>query len=72
MGAHAVIQGEYVRVSVRVLSRDGTEEVAATRDLPIERHPTAARDLAADLADRGAADLIKQAKRDDEREAKRA
>ena len=72
MGAHAVIQGEYVRVSVRVLSRDGTEEVAATRDLPIKRHPTAARDLAADLADRGAADLIKQAKRDDEREAKRA
>jgi len=55
-----------------VLSRDGTEEVAATRDLPIESHPTAARDLAADLADRGAADLIKQAKRDDEREAKRA
>ncbi|EMA55575.1 MULTISPECIES: hydroxymethylbilane synthase [Halococcus] len=72
MGAHAVIQGEYVRVAVRVLSRDGTEEVAATRDLPIERHPTAARDLADDLADRGAADLIEQAKRDDEGEAKRA
>ena len=72
MGAHAVIQGEYVRVAVRVLSRDGTEEVAATRDLPIERHPAAARDLAADLADRGAADLIDEARADEEREAKRA
>ncbi|PSP73705.1 hydroxymethylbilane synthase [Halobacteriales archaeon QH_9_66_26] len=72
IGAHAVIQGEYVRVAVRVLSRDGTEEVAATRDLPIERHPAAARDLAADLADRGAADLIDEARADEEREAKRA
>ncbi|WP_049902428.1 hydroxymethylbilane synthase [Halococcus agarilyticus] len=72
MGAHAVIQGEYVRVAVRVLSRDGTEEVAATRDLPIERHPTAARELAAELADRGAADLIDEARADEEREAKRA
>ena len=72
MGAHAVIQGEYVRVAVRVLSRDGTEEVAATRDLPIERHPAAARDLAADLADRGAADLIDEARADEGREAKRA
>ena len=72
IGAHAVIQGEYVRVAVRVLSRDGTEEVAATRDLPIEHHPAAARDLAADLADRGAADLIDEARADEEREAKRA
>ena len=72
IGAHAVIQGEYVRVAVRVLSRDGTEEVAATRDLPIERHPAAARELAADLADRGAADLIDEARADEEREAKRA
>ena len=72
MGAHAVIQGEYVRVAVRVLSRDGTEEVAATRDLPIEHHPAAARELAADLADRGAADLIDEARADEEREAKRA
>ncbi|EMA42496.1 hydroxymethylbilane synthase [Halococcus saccharolyticus] len=72
MGVHAVIQGEYVRVVVRVLSQDGSEEVAATRDLPIERHPTAARDFAGDLADRGAADLIEQAKRDEEEEAKRA
>ena len=72
MGAHAVIQGEYVRVAVRVLSPNGSEEVAATRDLPIERHPTAARDLAAELADRGAADLIDEARMDGEREAKRA
>jgi hydroxymethylbilane synthase len=71
MGAYAVVQGEYVHTTVRVLSEDGTEEVAATRDLPVERHPEAARDLATELAEQGAADLIEQA-RDRDGEAKRA
>ena len=71
MGAYAVVQGEYVHTTVRVLGEDGTEEVAATRDLPIERHPEAARDLADELADEGAAELIEQA-RERDAEAKRA
>lgn len=71
MGVYAVIQGEYVHTIVRVLSEDGSEEVAATRDLPVEDHPAAARELAAELADRGAAELIEQA-RDGDRGAKRA
>ena len=71
MGAYAVLEGGYVHTSVRVLSEDGTEEVAATRDLPVERHPEAARDLAAELADDGAAELIERA-RDADEEAKRA
>ncbi|MFB6074786.1 MAG: hydroxymethylbilane synthase [Haloarculaceae archaeon] len=64
LGVHAVLQGAVVSTRVRVLSRDGTEEVSATRDLPVERHPEAAREFAADLADRGAADLIARAKRE--------
>jgi hydroxymethylbilane synthase len=71
MGAYAVVQGEYVHVAVRVFSEDGTEEVSATRDLPVERHPEAARELAAELADEGAAELIEQA-RERDGEAKRA
>ncbi|HET7324035.1 MAG TPA: hydroxymethylbilane synthase [Halococcus sp.] len=71
MGAYAVVEGGYVHTTVRVLSEDGTEEVAATRDLPVERHPEAARELAAELADEGAAELIEQARGRDE-EAKRA
>lgn len=71
MGAYAVVQGEYVHTTVRVLGENGSEEVAATRDLPVERHPEAAREFAVDLADEGAAALIDRA-RDGDRGAKRA
>lgn len=64
IGAHAVIRGEHVHTTVRVLNRDGTEEVRETRDLPVEYHGRAARDLAADLAERGAAELVEEAKRE--------
>jgi hydroxymethylbilane synthase len=74
MGVYARLQGEYVNVVVRVLSRDGTEEVAETRDLPVGRHPAAAREFGADLREQGAADLIEQAKRneDEQQEPARA
>jgi hydroxymethylbilane synthase len=71
MGAYAVVQGEYVHTVVRVLSEDGTEEVSTTRDLPVESHPEAASEFAADLAEQGAAELIEQARGTDG-EAKRA
>jgi len=64
IGAYALLQGSTVTTSVSVLSRDGTEEVAATREVPVERHVEAARAFAADLAERGADDLIQQAARD--------
>jgi hydroxymethylbilane synthase len=64
IGVHAVIRGEYVRARVRVLAQDGTEEIRATRDIPVERHPEAARVLAEELAEEGAADLIQRAKRE--------
>ena len=51
--------------------RDGTEEVAASRDLPVERHARAASELAADLREQGAAELIQRAKREEPDERKR-
>ena len=67
IGIYARLSGGVVHTSVRVLSQDGTETIQVTRDLPVERHIDAARDLAAELADRGADDLIKAARRDSER-----
>ena len=64
VGIYAVLRGEYVHTRVRVLSQDGTEEVEATRDLPVERHAEAAVELAEELAGRGAADLVERARRE--------
>ncbi|MBV0925355.1 hydroxymethylbilane synthase [Halomicroarcula limicola] len=64
IGVYATLEGGVVHTNVRVLSRDGDEEVRVGRDLPAERHVSAAVDLAAELADRGADDLIAEAKRD--------
>ncbi|WP_135827354.1 hydroxymethylbilane synthase [Halorussus halobius] len=58
IGVHALIQGEHVHVDVQVFSQDGEEVVEATRDLPVENHAAAAADLAAELAERGAAELV--------------
>jgi hydroxymethylbilane synthase len=71
IGVHAVVQGTVVHTVVRVLDRAGEEEVRASRDLPIERHPKAARSFAAELREQGAADLIAQAKREEADDAKR-
>ncbi|WP_424016018.1 hydroxymethylbilane synthase [Halorubrum xinjiangense] len=66
IGVSAMVQGEHIHVRARVLSTDGTEEVADTRDLPIRSHATAAAEFAADLADRGADDLIAEAREEAE------
>jgi len=64
IGIYAVVQGEYVHATVQVFDRDGEESVIASRDLPAPSHAKAAREFAADLADRGAAELIANARRD--------
>ena len=58
IGVSAIVQGEYVHTRVQVLGPDGQETVETTRDLPVTDHATAAVDLAADLRERGAAELI--------------
>ena len=64
IGVYARLQGAVVTTTVRVLDQTGTEEVVATRELPVERHAEAATEFAVDLADKGAADLIEEAKRE--------
>ncbi|WP_435177453.1 hydroxymethylbilane synthase [Halorussus sp. AFM4] len=74
IGVHGLIQGEHVHVDVQVFSQDGTEVVEASRDVPVENHVSAAKELAADLADRGADELIAAATADadaDDPEGKR-
>jgi hydroxymethylbilane synthase len=66
IGVTARLQGEYVHVDAVVCSTDGTEVVERTRDLPVEDHAAAARDLAADMAEDGAADLIARAREEAE------
>ena len=62
IGVYATLQGPYVHVTARVLSGDGREEVRETRDLPVDEHAAAAETFAASLADRGADDLIAEAR----------
>ena len=64
IGIYARLSGGVVHTSVRVLSQDGTENIQVARDLPVERHIDAAQELAAELAGRGADDLIETARRD--------
>ncbi|RJX42197.1 hydroxymethylbilane synthase [Halonotius aquaticus] len=61
IGVSAIVQGEYVHTRAQVLGPDGEETVEATRDLPITDHAAAAADFAADLRERGAAELIEAA-----------
>ncbi|UWG46439.1 Porphobilinogen deaminase [Halanaeroarchaeum sp. HSR-CO] len=64
VGIHAHIKGDAVETRVQVLSQDGQREIAESRDLDIENYAEAARTFAADLADRGASDLIEEAARE--------
>ena len=68
MGVHGLIQGENVHVDVQVFSQDGSEKIEATRDLPVQNHVAAAKDVAAELREKGAAELIEAAKREEPEE----
>jgi hydroxymethylbilane synthase len=71
IGVNAVVQGSVVHTNVRVLDRAGEEEVRSSRDLPVDRHPRAARSFAAELREQGAAELIADARREEPDDAKR-
>jgi hydroxymethylbilane synthase (EC 2.5.1.61) len=62
IGVHATLQGEYVHVSARILSGDGTETVSGSRNLPVDNHADAAVQFANKLAGRGADELIAAAR----------
>ena len=65
VGIHAVIRGEAVHVRAQVLDRAGEEQVTANRDLPVRTYVEGARAFAADLAERGARELVEAARADD-------
>ncbi|WP_232686738.1 hydroxymethylbilane synthase [Halobacterium zhouii] len=65
IGVHAVVQGDAVHADVQVFDRSGGQQVGESRDLDVENYADDARYLADDLRDRGAADLIEAAKRED-------
>ncbi len=72
IGVHAVVRGENIHVEAAVFGTEGESEITGTRDLPVEEYLGAARSFAADLRERGAADLIAEARVDaEDREAKR-
>jgi len=62
IGVHAKLQGKHVHTTARILSGDGEEEVQASRDLPVDDHANAAAEFADALAERGADDLIAEAR----------
>jgi hydroxymethylbilane synthase len=62
IGVYARLRGEYVHVTAVVAGLDGSETVAESRELPVERHAEAAAELAADLRGRGAAELVAAAR----------
>jgi hydroxymethylbilane synthase len=64
IGVHTLVQGEIVRADVQVFNRDGSEQVGETRELDAERYAEEARELARDLRDRGAADLVAEARKE--------
>jgi len=64
IGVHALVQGDIVRTAVQVFSRDGSEQVGETRELDAAHYAKEARELAADLRERGAADLVEEARRE--------
>ncbi|MFQ3476229.1 hydroxymethylbilane synthase [Halonotius sp. F2-221B] len=64
IGVNAILQGEYVHTRVQVLGPEGEETVEATRNLPVTDHADAAADFAAELRERGAAELIDAAEAD--------
>ncbi|MCU4753568.1 hydroxymethylbilane synthase [Halobacteria archaeon AArc-curdl1] len=66
IGIYAIVQGEHVHASVQVFDGDGEESVIGSKDLPVSRHATAAREFAQELAERGAAELIDAAREADE------
>jgi hydroxymethylbilane synthase len=71
MGVHAVIRGEVVHAQAQVLGRDGEEQVAANRDLPVRTYVEAAREFAGDLIERGADELVEAARAETDRPAAR-
>lgn len=63
LGIYSILKGDVVNTSVQVFDRDGEHSVSATRDLDVDAYAEDARAFAAELTERGATELIEEAKR---------
>lgn len=63
IGIYAVLQGDVVKTRVQVFDQDGEHSVSAVRDLHVDTYATEAREFARELGDKGASELIEEAKR---------
>jgi hydroxymethylbilane synthase len=61
IGVHATVRGSMVNVRAQVMGGEGDVMLSESREIPVERHREGAQDLAEDLAERGARDLIEAA-----------
>jgi hydroxymethylbilane synthase len=61
IGVHARIEGDRIRIRGDVLSGDGDESVSLERRYPAESYLEGAREMAGEMVDRGADELLKEA-----------
>jgi hydroxymethylbilane synthase len=61
IGVHARIEGDRVRLRADVLSTDGGESVSLERRYPVESYIEGAREMADEMVDRGADELLREA-----------
>jgi hydroxymethylbilane synthase len=66
IGVTAGVRGEFVHVDAVVCAPDGSTAVERSRDLPVERHAEAARELAAEMREAGGARLVERAREETE------
>jgi hydroxymethylbilane synthase len=61
IGVHARIEGDRIRLRADVLSTDGGECVSLDRRYPVESYIEGAKEIAGEMVDRGAGELLREA-----------
>jgi hydroxymethylbilane synthase len=61
IGVHARIEGDRMRLRADVLSTDGGESVSLDRRYPVESYIEGAEEMAGEMVDRGADELLREA-----------
>ncbi len=61
IGVHARIEGDRIRLRADVLSTDGGESVSLDRRYPVESYIEGAEEMACEMVDRGADEILREA-----------
>lgn len=65
MGVYARIKGEHIEITAEVLSLDGEEQIRVEDKIPVESYYEGAQEVADEMVDRGAVELVEEATRDE-------